>query len=1829
MSVRLIDFPPELARFEYLAKIAFERWAPEGEVAFRRLRQGVSGAAVVRVDIRPTSTGPIPSGEYILKLTEPPTWGDQETEDVCHKRAFAFADEFSRSHVPALAAIEHIEPSSASDGELEAQDAADDVSVETGGSAVLFEIAGGSLERFAPMDSLGLDYAESVARSLAYEIARNWSAANPHRSLPAAEVLRDWLGYRVDPEAGKGLREFVDGHLTAAASYTYGSRRLIDPLAFYELCLSTLKTPIYVIDGLCHGDLHGGNVLLHRRDPETKAFWLIDFGLSREAPIGFDQAYLEMSWLVSASRMMSEVDVVDFIDAVNKGENVFRLRDASTRSLGRCVRSLRDGLGTWVQEFQLRRQDDVSKQLLLARIAAGLNWANKSKLDEQSRMVALTYASLAVEEYLREYHSEQYIALLSAQSSARAEGEVELITETDIALWNELVAACHHFDAASYRYVLIADTDIADGTTTGLGSIPFSAIFDLDPKSDEKGLHANTAAVVGQQRGVHTFDDDFPTLDWRRGTAWMMAGGWKRRGTLFDDDQWRFQRHKVVRAFAEQVAKSFDPYPTVVFVVPGQNKSYRLTKTIEAVDEALSGRAYFIVVDKLDGAVEIKNRVDIRLSRQKFLALLSRHSERFGVSDAPQLPAGNGAWTEIPYEQLRVIEENLEILHSRILLEEEPISDSNASSFWRGRPPSWRELDAGMDVTRTINQRLVVSLRERLAARRTETVLLYHTPGSGGTTAARRAAWDLRGEYPVAVLRSATRGVADRVRELYQATQQPILVIADASILGETAREDLYRALRDYNVPAVMLYIRRSLSLLRHGENLIISDPMNAEECLRFQSTYLGLVEDQNIKARLQSIGGDPKNERFRIPFFYGLVAFEREFESIDRYVDVHLGDTRGRAREIIELLSFATLYTPIGLPKSLIATLCGVSPETEVGVDALLGVGASRLLVERDRGYRMIHQLIAEECLNWSFSTKGNGWRSHLKDLSIRFVKEIVGISGPDSEFTTALLRSIFIDRVAGEVEDIKDRKRFAPVIEELDDLIGPPHGHQVLRTLTELCPDYPHFWTHRARHHIYRLRGGSDTAEEYLERAVSLAGSDPIHHHVYGLALGYRIRNMLRSDRGAAADAIVDRLGPYYRKATDEFRTARKLDPDGPHSYITNVQLAIAVCADIKRRLGLKSIADVRFSPHPEVGPFVDECMSEAEALLREVNSLYGTLSVSQGKYIAICRRGLRLLYDDYNEAIRVLERIDAEGLGDHHVRRVLVNTYLGRRQRRWGAMSPSETRRVVELLRRNLDAGDRHDDDYRLWFEGYRLLPEFDAIECLDRLLVWGNESISWRPSYYIYVIQFLRWLNRDGSSLEEMDRALLRCKQLLVGRRSTSEFWLGRQGERWLLVHEGDLGDWDSANEDRDQRFWKNPAPLSRLNGQIDKRIDGPQAGAIWIDASVRAFFVPGRKFSAHRDENKPVNFYVGFSPEGLRAWSVEPGLSVGGDRHQDAPVGVVRAAETSDIPPQSREVGFGADAVMASRLSTFARDLATGASESERALTARELALRVDAYLGLEGAFDKVPLEELFPPKNFSLRREGDETFVEARRAKASTESVEMTGYINRVFDERRMVSVISSEGKTWLISYDVFVPDEVERISSQLPVLATVQQRGHSTLVSSARIVDDRVFIAGAGLLDRDGLWNHLHRRYTELPRHELTPARLLSGIFPRWRCYEMLSCENFRGLISLMSGANDIDITTLSPRPSPPPMSVRPDKPSDAPSPENLRMFVESVAAEMDHGKGVLLASLGSRLSEKRPGWKHELKAARHRNLTSLLQTSLRYSVEGTGPTTMLRAKN
>jgi hypothetical protein len=106
-------------------------------------------------------------------------------------------------------------------------------------------------------------------------------------------------------------------------------------------------------------------------------------------------------------------------------------------------------------------------------------------------------------------------------------------------------------------------------------------------------------------------------------------------------------------------------------------------------------------------------------------------------------------------------------------------------------------------------------------------------------------------------------------------------------------------------------------------------------------------------------------------------------------------------------------------------------------------------------------------------------------------------------------------------------------------------------------------------------------------------------------------------------------------------------------------------------------------------------------------------------------------------------------------------------------------------------------------------------------------------------------------------------------------------------------------------------------LRRVSGIIED-IAGPQAGSIRIgDGRLTAFFTPRSEFLQTRDINQMVEFYLGFSYEGLRAWAVTyPGLKPKAlqiaELHQES-VAALRATETKKptSPPKNSGEQFSA------------------------------------------------------------------------------------------------------------------------------------------------------------------------------------------------------------------------------------------------------------------------------------------------------------------------------
>ena len=122
--------------------------------------------------------------------------------------------------------------------------------------------------------------------------------------------------------------------------------------------------------------------------------------------------------------------------------------------------------------------------------------------------------------------------------------------------------------------------------------------------------------------------------------------------------------------------------------------------------------------------------------------------------------------------------------------------------------------------------------------------------------------------------------------------------------------------------------------------------------------------------------------------------------------------------------------------------------------------------------------------------------------------------------------------------------------------------------------------------------------------------------------------------------------------------------------------------------------------------------------------------------------------------------------------------------------------------------------------------------------------------------------------------EAQELISECSRLAqpLPQRTISFEWLGEKKGLQGLMHVSTLGEWDRSKE-----FWPNEGLLRRVRGRI-ARIQGPASGEIELTTGLKAFFVPSRGlipggYIPGQDIGSEVEFYLGFSYDGLRAWRV--------------------------------------------------------------------------------------------------------------------------------------------------------------------------------------------------------------------------------------------------------------------------------------------------------------------------------------------------------------------
>ena len=350
---------------------------------------GWSGAMVYLVSVAYQAAA-IPRVEHlILKLdrkSQKARSDEMSRHDTARSKSPA---EFGRNHLATLA-FERVEAE--------------------GAIAIFYSIAGQSLQAFRPLSSHNQQHQlEVIFTATNRYLLEEWNAHPAFATLHPQELLRKWLGFRLDPAAP--IEDFIRQVCQAdpdRPGFLIQGGVFPNPL-WYARDLTSWgdARAMDAILGLQHGDLNTNNILVKFSSDEKKlvGYYLIDFALFKEEmPLFYDLRYLEMSYLILAMSQVSLSKAVELMLPMPEGTALdSRRAPVEMAGVSAVMSSARAVFSQWVNRHYPSLQDDLWGQYWLAGAAAGLSYCHKAGQADEQRLAGLIYAAANLKRYFASF----------------------------------------------------------------------------------------------------------------------------------------------------------------------------------------------------------------------------------------------------------------------------------------------------------------------------------------------------------------------------------------------------------------------------------------------------------------------------------------------------------------------------------------------------------------------------------------------------------------------------------------------------------------------------------------------------------------------------------------------------------------------------------------------------------------------------------------------------------------------------------------------------------------------------------------------------------------------------------------------------------------------------------------------------------------------------------------------------------------------------------------------------------------------------------------------------------------------------------------------------------------------------------------------------------------------------------------------------------------------------------------------------------------------------------------------------------------------------------
>jgi hypothetical protein len=393
------------------------------------------------------------------------------------------------------------------------------------------------------------------------------------------------------------------------------------------------------------------------------------------------------------------------------------------------------------------------------------------------------------------------------------------IKEDDV-IWNEFLSQCHEFQLR-HQYILVSPQNLTQDAhiAEAISRIPWRLVVDFNPNTDieSNGLLYNFEKAKGAgYRKSYTIDDKLD-FDPKFERYWFLANG---QGTVQTFTKFADWRKKYKRYLSESLYNSFNkgsrPHPRIVVLLNISSEyADAIIDEFNAVDEE---NLNFIICS--DGAVSydsiLSNYNNVKL------IIISLHQIVKGINNSISflsektdhrqilIPFKNEKQTRtfVPfkvedYDYLKSI--GIELVYRGI--EKEGKDQNTTDDFFKGGTITWADLAEEKDIIRNSYEGITKRLRTELERNKTQEIELIYEAGAGGTTIARRIAYDFCDSYPTVILKQyeprKTIAGLRIIYDHYTKSSLPLLIILELFELKSTSQ--LYRDLGHANKNAILI----------------------------------------------------------------------------------------------------------------------------------------------------------------------------------------------------------------------------------------------------------------------------------------------------------------------------------------------------------------------------------------------------------------------------------------------------------------------------------------------------------------------------------------------------------------------------------------------------------------------------------------------------------------------------------------------------------------------------------------------------------------------------------------------------------------------------------------------------------------------------------------------------------------------------------------------------------------------------------------------------------------------------------------------------------------